>query len=85
MYSWSWKALSSEASDGRFFTGYKMEIREPRTPQRSLNSTSMVEHIGYGGLTDNVEAGIEVPVDVLSNNEGADGLVQSATCRRRVD
>lgn len=44
----------------------------------------MVEHIGYGSLTDDVEAGIEVPVDVSSNDEGAHGLVQSATCRRRV-
>lgn len=38
----------------------------------------------YGGLSDKVAAGVVVPVDVSSIDEGAYGLVQSTTCRRAV-
>ena len=38
----------------------------------------------YGGLSDDVSVGIEVPVDVSASDEGAHSLVQSTTCRRGV-
>lgn len=38
----------------------------------------------YGGLSDEVAVGIEVPVDVSASDEGAHSLVQSTTCRRGV-
>jgi hypothetical protein len=43
-----------------------------------------VLHGACGGLTDDVAVGIDVPVDVSSNDEGAYSLVQSTTCRHGV-
>jgi superfamily II DNA/RNA helicase len=38
----------------------------------------------YGGLSDEVAVGIEVPIDFSASDEGAHSLVQSTTCRRGV-
>jgi hypothetical protein len=41
-------------------------------------------HSSYGGLSDEVAVGVNVPVDVSSIDESAHSLAQSTTCRRGV-
>jgi superfamily II DNA/RNA helicase len=55
-----------------------------RTKSRDFAIKRGVLRGAYGGLSDEVSVGIEVPVDVSSSDEGAHSLVQSTTCRRGV-
>jgi superfamily II DNA/RNA helicase len=66
----------------------KKTIRQSSSYPKAKTKDYAIKHGvlrgAYGGVSEQVVAGINVPVDVSSADEGIYGFVQATTCRRGV-
>jgi hypothetical protein len=66
----------------------KGNVREATKHPKSKDKTYAVKHGvlhgAFGGAYDTIPAQIEVPLDLLSLDEGLHTLVQTTECRRKV-